>query len=537
MAVQLQSKPRGTQFQPPPVRRARDQVLVPFSPMGVNFDHPPPELGPEVWTAGNGVLFRNDAAERQGGELTLTDAALYGPQHLRPVQITPAIYWMYAGAAGVGVWDGVNHFDISPAAPPVAGGDPARWTSALLNNLPVLNLDQVAPWYWDGVTANPMQLLPDWPANTTCHAMRAFKYHLIAMNITTGAGQLGTQLLWSSAADPGNVPSSWTPAPDNEAGSNILAATPGDIVDGHALRDTFIVCKQHSTYSMQYVGGAFVYLFRKTLVTSGVLSRNCMAEVLGNLLILTDGDVVLFDGQDTRSLLQDRLKRWLFSIIDGTNFQNSFVVANPAQSEVWVCFPETGNEHPNIAAVWDSNTDSWGVRSLYPETTYIGRGIIPDTGLDPTWDGDGEVWDLDDTRWNQSTFNPTDDGLISADEPNTQLLALDSGLTHWDGSPVEGSIGKDSMSLSDIGARKLVTAVWPAVDAPQPLVLTVRVGVQDRFSDPVRWLPDQDFDPAIDEKVDILASGRYISVHFSSRSNTRWRLSGFGVQVAPAGEF
>lgn len=536
MPASLQVKPRGTQHRIPPAS-VGDNALISFAPMGLNFDHPAEELGPDVWTQGAGVLFRNDAAERQGGELLLTDTTLFGPQHLLAAQLTPNIFWLYAGAAGVGVWDGVNHFDISPTTPPVAGGTPERWTSTLLNNLPVLNLEGLAPWFWDGVTGNPMEPLPGFPALTTAGAIRAFKFHLIAMNITTSTGQLGTQLLWSASADPGNVPATWIPAPENDAGDNILAATPGDIVDGHALRDTFVIFKQHSAYLMQYVGGQFVFLFRKALVTSGVLSRNCIAEVLGNLLVLTDGDVVLFDGQDTRSLLQDRLKRWMFSIIDGTTFETSFVVANPSESEVWVCFPETGNAHPNVAAVWDRNTDSWGVRSLFPETTYIGRGIIPDTNVDPTWDGDGQNWDLDDSRWNQSTFNPTDDGLISADEPGTALIEIDAGLVHSDGTSVEGLIGKDSMLLDELSQRKLVTAVIPRIVAAQPVVLTVRVGVQETYADSIAWTPEQEFDPAANRRIDVLVTGRYLSVRFSSRSDAIWRLEGFSIQVAPAGVF
>jgi hypothetical protein len=505
--------------------------------MGINYDHPPSELGPGVWSDGRGMLFRNDAAERQGGEERLTDAALFAPQHVLASQLTPNLNWLYAGPNGIGAWDGVNHFDISPTAPPVAGASSDRWTSARLNNLPVLNLEGFPPWFWDGVTANPMQPLPGWPTLTSCAAMRAFKYHLIAMNMTEDSENFGTKLRWSSAADPGAVPATWEPLPENEAGSNILAATPGDIVDGHPLRDTFMVFKQHSAYLMQYVGGNFVFLFRKALVTTGMLASNCAAEVVGNLLVLADGDVILFDGQQTHSLLQDRLKRWLFNRIDGDNYQRSFVAANPVQGEVWVCFPETGSTHPNMALVWDSNTDSWGVRPLVPETAHIGRGIVPDVGVDPTWDGDGQAWNLDDTRWNQSTFNPTSDGLIAAIESADALDELDDSLTHADGSSIEGVIGKDSMPLDELGQRKLVTGVIPAVEASQPVILQVRVGVQEQYADDVAWGPEQDFDPSTQRQVDVLMTGRYISVRFSSRSDTRWRLAGFSVQVGDAGVF
>ena len=540
MAARLQVKPRGTDHRIPP-RQVGNQLLVPFAPMGINLDHPPEELGPEAWSNGRGVLFRNDAAERQGGEVVLADvsqsAAPFGPQHLVNVQFGPNTYWLYSGAAGIGVWDGVNAFDISPTTPPAVGGTPERWTSAVLNNLPVLNLEGVSPWFWNIDTGAAMLELPGWPASTSCAALRAFKYHLIAMNITAPGGAFDTQLLWSNSADPGLVPTEWAATPENDAGETIIAATPGALVDGLALRDQFVICKQHSTYLMQYIGGNFVFLFRKALVTSGALATNCMTEVLGRLLILTDGDVVLFDGQETHSLLENRFKRALFRGLDGDTYRTSFVVSHPTQSEVWVCVPETGSPHPNIAAVWDRNTDSWGIRSLFPETTYIGRGIIPDTGVDPTWDGDAQAWDLDDTRWNQSTFNPTDDGLLQGDEPGLQLIQVDEGLTHHDGSDIEGRIGKDSMPFDDLHSRKICTALWPYVIADQAVELTVRVGFQDRYSDPIRWLPEQTFNPATDERVPLIGTGRYISVHFSSRSATRWRLSGFALQVGPAGKF
>ncbi len=534
MTARLQSKPRGTEFAPRAYMRG-DHGFVPVQPMGVNRDHPASELGPEVWSSCRGVLFRNDAGERQGGDTTVDSPTLFGPQYLLPNQGVGAFYWLYPSANGIGVWDGQNDFDISPDPPAVVGANAIDWTGANLNNVAVLNAADQVPWFWDGQVGNIMQALPGWIAGSTALSLRAFKTYLIAMNITQAGFNGGTTVRWSDSADPGSIPTEWAPTPDNEAGDAQLSATPGNIVDGAPLRDTFVIYKQHATYLMQFVGGQFVFLFRKQLVTSGMLSRNCVAEFLGRHVVLTDGDVILFDGQNAHSLLQDRMKRWLFSQISGATFESCYVQAYATQSEVWICFPETGETVPNIALVWDTNTDSWGVRDLYPATTYVGRGIVPDTAAIIDWDGDSQAWDLDSTAWNQSAFNPTHDGLIAADEAGLQLIHLDEGDLRFDGTPVEGFIGKESMIIDKAGNEKLITAVWPKIEAGSPVVLQVRVGVQQTYGQPIQWGTVQEYDPQVDTKVDVLAVGRLISVQFGSTSSARWRLKGFAVEVAEAG--
>lgn len=538
MTARLQDKPRGTDYQPRAYQRG-DHFMVPYVPVGVNRDHPASELGPEVWSNVRGVLFRNDAGERQGGETTLNDPTLFPPQWLLPNQQSPEFYWLYPASDGIGLWDGQNNFDISPVAPdtPVVSANSVGWTGANLNNIAVLNQADQVPWFWDGQVGNPMQDLPGWIAGSTAHSLRAFKTYLIAMNITEAGLNGGTVLRWSDSADPGAIPTEWTPAPDNEAGDNQLSATAGDIVDGLALRDTFVVYKQHSIYLMQFVGGQFIFLFRKQLVTTGMLSRNCVAEFLGRHVVLTDGDVILFDGQNAHSILQDRMKRWLFNQISGDNFESCFVQAYGSQSEIWICFPETGEVDPNLALVWDTNTDSWGIRDLFPATTYIGRGIIPDVGANISWDGDSEAWDLDSTLWNQSAFNPTHDGLLSADGPGSKLIHVDAGDQHWDGSPVGGFAEKASMLVDKLGDQKLIIAIWPKIEATAPMEMNVRVGVQQFEGEGISWGAEKIYNPETDFKVDVLAVGRLISVQFASISPTRWRLKGFAIEVAEAGLF
>ena len=112
--------------------------------------------------------------------------------------------------------------------------------------MPVFNNGIDDPFYWDGVVTNICLPLPDWPALTKCKAMRSFKYHLFAMDITQNSIRDQDLVLWSDAADPNTIPQSWTPGPDNDAGSNTLSATEGAIIDAEKLRDQFVIYKNRS---------------------------------------------------------------------------------------------------------------------------------------------------------------------------------------------------------------------------------------------------------------------------------------------------
>jgi hypothetical protein len=382
--------------------------------------------------------------------------------------------------------------------------------------------------------------LPGWPAGQSCEALRPFKFNLFALNIDGPSGTFSDLLAWSSSADPGDVPSTWTAAPDNDAGTAQLADTPGHIVDALAMRDNFYIYKQHSVYLAQYVAGQFVYLFRNVISSSGMLSRNCAAEIRGRHLVLTDGDIMLFDGQSPVSLIQDRIKRWLFNIIDGNNYESCFVQSYNKNSEVWVCFPETGNTFANLALVWDLNTDAWGVRSLIPEISYIGRGIVPDTSADPSWDGDAGAWDADVTSWSTSLFNPTQDGLVGAAAAGSQLFVMDVGTTNYDGSPVEAYLVRESMRMEEIGGlskQKLIVACWPKIDSPGNPTVQINIGVQSVSSAPISWIGEQDFIVGVSRRLEVLAVGRLISFKLSSSGGEVWRCAGFALELRDAGLF
>ncbi len=504
---------------------------------GIVNDLPFAQVPPEFFTAGINVELDPAGMRRSGGLAPVFGAPLFAPEHIAYNKDANLFYWLYASSSGIGVTDGVNHFDVTPTPPP-GSTYPVQWTSTFLNALIVLNNQVDPPWYWDGQVANAMQPLPDFPAGTTCNAMRAFKNNLVALGISGPGGEFISQLLWSNSADPGTIPSSWTPLPENDAGSNVLADTIGALLDGQQFRDTFMLFKEHSTYLMNYVGGLFVFGFRKLFATSGILAPNCAAEYLGNVAVLTDGDFILSDGVGARSLIDKKMRSWLFNQIDSQAYRQCFVVSFHAENQVWCCFPEVGESDCTLALVWDGKTDKFGVRELDPPTPFIAKGQVGAVGAVIDWDNDNEAWDQDVTSWNQSIFNPTQDSLVQADRVNSKLYGVNEGADYA-GKIISSRLERERLDLEQPDRVKVVQWLRPRIEATPGTVFEIRVGASDDDSEPVIWSAPVTYTAGqVPQKVDTFASGRYISYSIECTvANSGWHLSGVDIGYVLGGYY
>ncbi len=388
---------------------------------------------------------------------------------------------------------------------------PTQWTSAYLNTLIAINNGVDAPWYWDGNTGNPIAALPDWPAGVTCNALRAYKNNLIALGIYGGGGDLIDQLLWSNSAAPGQIPQEWTPAPTNDAGDNVLADTIGALLDGTAFRDSMMLFKEHSTYLMNFIGGNFVFNFRKLFDTSGILSQNCSAEYLGNVVVLTDGDLIRSDGVAAQSLIDKRMRSFIFNNIDSDNYRQAFVTGFHTANQVWCCFPEVGETECTLALVWDATDNSFGIRELNPKTPHIARGQVGNVTGIIDWDSQVTTWDSNSINWNSSLFNPTEDSLLQADRLNTKLYAVNEGNT-FVGQNITSRIERVALDFGDAERIKLVKSVVLRLNAAAGTTFTVRIGASDSPRDPVQYSPPVNWVAGQDEpRISTFAQGRYIS--------------------------
>ena len=526
-----------------------NRILAELRPTSIVEDTPAAEVGPEFWTDLINFSMRPGYANRVNGFSQFFLDTLTEPINLINVQSGAVNFWVYMGDDGVRVVDqnGVVS-DITPAiyASPV---DASQANSTIINGFPIQSFQQNPPTFWDLVPANICQPLPGWPVNTTAKSIRSFKQFLFALNLTESGVEIPDKLQWSDAALAGAVPQIWGAAPTNQAGDTTLSATAGDIVDGLALRGQFMIYKEHSTYSCNFVGGTFVFAFRKLFTTSGMLANNCVAEVEGKHVVLTDGDLIIHDGQNIRSLVDRALRRFIFEQIDSTNFANSFLFNYRSAKEVWACFPTTGLEHANLAVVWDYAHDLLSVRDLPENWSHAASGTVLVDAAAIDWDGQPEEWNQADGGWNRAAFTGAFERALGAIplspiDGASLIVYIDDTNSQRDGvTAVGGLITRESLDFGAPQEVKYIRRIWPRITGSTGTIIKVRVGVQDDPTSAISWSVTQDYRINVDDFLNFDSSGRYISVRFAediapgAPIQSVWGVHGFDVECVLQGQF
>jgi hypothetical protein len=505
-----------------------------YAPLGIQLDAATSAQGDDVWSYARNMVPRNQM-ERIRGSLQVFGDPLYPPQHLlfsrdaadRPVMI-------YAGQAGVGLWDGTVHQDITPAdfVAPIAGAD--SWSSGVLNSIPVLC--NGGAWYWPGT--GPLLRLPDWTATRRAYAMRPYKFHLIGMGINEGGTLLEDAVYWSGAAAPGEIPMTWTPAPDNEAGSSELSATRGQVIDGAVLRGSFVAYKNDSTYLIDYVGGSAVMAVRSLFVGTGILSRNCVAPIGAHHVVLTGDDVILHDGANLQSIADARIRRSLFGMLSNALAGQSFVYADEGEQDVWICVAEQGALAPNVAYVWNKVRDKWGVRDIRPAANHAARGdfLTPSSG--ETWADNPGSWQSNSKAWNDGESRYREALSVLGAETPASFWAIDEADDNG-GLSVIGKLRKSQMDLGNAEEIKTVTGIQLEVEGNPTTVLRVSIGgslvAQDSaLTSQAAYVIGEDL------RADVFATGRYFDVEIENvaASNAApWRLVSMRLEFRARGRY
>jgi len=505
-----------------------------YKHIGIVSDLPPEEVNPNAWTGCENFQFQDTASRRVGGYAQFADPLLgSGPIFALGIVIGTDAHWIYCTVDGIYVTNGVNHWDITPAAG-LTTCEPGDWTGTILNGIPVLNNTIDAPVYWDLITANKCKTIPGWPTDARCKIIRAFKYHLFALNIRDALGSYPDTLWWSEGAEPGTLPQEWVPTPSNDAGDMILADTPGNILDGMALRDTFIVYKDFSTYALSYVAGQYVYTSQKLFLTTGIQSANCIVEVNGEHWVFTGTDVIRHDGQNYQSIIQDKVKHDLVGSVEPTKLKLPCVTARHRNQQIWVCIPTQGNSYLNKAYVINVLTGDVGIRDL-PLVAYVARGVVnPVVGTSTTWDSDTASWNSDTTFWEQQTYSPTEDSLLMCDKDSNKLWNVDITNTA-DGQPLYARIERQSLPTNDNILHAFITRLIPRISGSVGDTLYISVGGQNAFDTPITWYPAQPFVIGTDVAVPVQVDGRLISVKFEGTTNNVWMIHSYKLEIVDQG--
>lgn len=506
---------------------------IPVKLEGIVLDLPPEEVDPTSWTGGANVVFRDGITERVGGyERFASPLASPNPLYALNVIIGPDSYWLYMTVNKIFVTDGTTHWNITPVAG-LADSEAGDWSACILNGIPCMNNGSDPPLYWNLNTSLPCVTLPGWPVGATCKALRATKYHLMALNINEGVTNYGSQVWWSNGAQAGALPTEWTPTAANDAGDVILGDTPGVIIDGLALRDVFMVYKETSTYIMQYVAGQYVFTARKLFLTTGIQALNCVVEANGMHWLFTGTDVVRHDGQNFVSVVDQKVQKTLVQSIEPSKTKMCCVEGRILNKQVWIAIPEANQQWLTKAYVIDVTNGDVGVRDL-PNVASLAHGIVAQVGGGNSWNADNNPWSSDVTFWDQQSYSPTQDSLLMIDNVNSHLFNIDTTGTN-DGAPVAAYIERLGGPVGDFVSHKVMTAIVPRIEGEPGDVLTITLGGQPWFGQPITWGTPQEFVIGTDQIVTDIVEGRLLSVRIEGTTASVWRLYKYSIKYAEVG--
>ena len=502
------------------------------NPVGVNKSLDAADLPNNVWSNVMNVSFKNGKASKAAGYQTVFGTTPANILHLAPAIESGSLYWYEATYDKIYRTDGTLHLDMSRTT----GGaytalDDMGWTHANLNTVLVLNNSYNAPQSrLFGATS--FTDLPYWPAATTCKVMRSYKNYLIALNTTVSGTNYPTTVKWSSPADPGQVPFTWdvTDA-TNDAGENYLADTAGAIIDGHKLRDSFIIYKEDAVYSMNYIGGVYVFAFRQLFDDIGVLSKECVAEFDAKHFVVGQGDVYVHNGVQKSSVISQVMREYLFSSIKTSAYKNTFVVPDYSNTEMWVCFCSNDNnldQECDMAIVWNWTDNNWSIRQL-PHIRYATYGIVDPQEPD-FWDASVGTWDTDSLPWGESNYNPSKLKILMTSVSNDKVYFV-GNTTVFDNVPFISTLEREGLSFTDDRGMKFVSSVTPHVSGSGSM--QVYVGSQYVQDGPVTWRGPFPYVFGSQYKIDCRVTGRYVAIKFVTESLSTWSLNGYTFEFEP----
>jgi hypothetical protein len=498
---------------------------------GVNKDLPAWEIKPGMWSDSSNMRFRNGMAERRKGIVEAFTTPTATPYWIGTYSTSTARYLVQLGTATAFVDDGSTRTDITGTAPTGARDD--RWTGGDFNGVFFCNNGVNDPMYWNGNTATNLATISGWTAGTSADAMRAFKNYLFAIAPTIAGTKFPYRIMWSNAAEPGSLPTSWTATATNDAGDQDLVGV-GHLVDALPLGDALILYGQEGRYAVRYVGGDFIFSFQQLPGKDGLLARGCVANTPKGHVFLSNGDVRLHSGGESISIAEGSIRKWLVGTLDSTNAQRSFVCLNPQETEVWVVFPSANATDCDTIAAWNWNDNTWAIFTA-PNLTYGATGLTSAAIAGNTYDAATGTYDTATALYSQNEASSNESRLILCTSTPEIGIANSSSLDF--GVSIDWHLEKASIPLSDTQqGLKCITRMTPRLDAVSGAQVVVKLATTMQPDDAPNFANSSTYTQGSSQRVNqFTTAGRYGAVRMESVTDQPISLRSYGLETTDGG--
>lgn len=435
--------------------------------------------------------------------------------------------------------------------------DARSFTGTQLADVVYVNRPDKVPHFRDPSGTNFAPLL-NWPSNYRCASLRSFGDVLLALNTIENGVSFPTRVRFSDITTANAVPSSWDETDTTKsAGFNDLVQIDTPIVDGGTLGSNFIIYSSTQVWLMEFVGGAFLYNFRKLFTDCGVINQNCIAEVDGKHFVFGPKDIYVHDSTSKQSICDERVKRFIY---DGLNISKSdrcFLHHSPDLNLLYFCyvsgddqvnFPDT--DRCNRAAVYNYKNNTWSFADLpnVSAATLANVNTVETyttaTGL--TYENvGGSYYDQEDSYDRHSVFVCKDDAGNSITSDKILVLDLaDEGRvafpydTEANKMAVLERVGIDLDEVqNELRGYKNISRIYPQAKTnnTDDTTLSFQFGAADRPNQAPNFQTAVAFDVNDDYKIDTRAAGRYLSYKLTINDQKDFEFSGFDLEVTTTG--
>jgi len=376
--------------------------------------------------------------------------------------------------------------------------------------------------------------LTNWDSTWKCSSLRKYKDQLIALNLTEGSTAYPNRVRYSDIVSANSIPTTWS-ATDTSASSGFvdLVQMETEIIDGLELNQNFIIYSSSEVISMEFVGGTFLFNFRKLFSEDGVINQNCIVEAEGKHFVFGNSDLYVHDGNTKQSIADERIRSFVFKSLNVKNSDRCFVQHNKVLSEIYFCY-QSGDDQANFtntarcnrAAVYNYKSNCWSMMDLPNVSAGTTANIDTVTtyqDVTETYDEIGGSFFEQEDSFNRHTImvgqDDSDNGLSSdkiyaldlADSGSSLALAVDTEATK---PPLIERVGLDlDETRSSLDGYKVVTRLLPQMSTENTdnTSVTFQFGASDIPSASPNYGSTTTFDIATDYKVDSRAAGRYLS--------------------------
>ena len=276
---------------------------------------------------------------------------------------------------------------------------------------------------------------------------------LIAGNLTATLtnntiSRFPTTVQWSQSFGLNDVPATWAPTATNVA-NQLEIPVRGPVIDGFPANGNFYVCSYWDTVvfsPISYQGTNYPVLGVKLLNQGrGLLNENCWANADQTIYGLDARDIWVFDGNNFKSLGNQRVKSYFYENLSPLYYERTFMVNNTNKNQIEIYYADlTSTGWPNKMISYRYDLDCWQP----PRDVNLASHAVEA----PTYDSVAD-------DFNDATRTITYSRAASA----SKLVEKDQGTAFIDG-PIVSTFQRDNVQLGlKYSQQALMHRVLPEV--------------------------------------------------------------------------